>query len=115
MVCNITKNHPDYFKKHVAGQTPKYLWIGCADSRVIPEHMVGARIGDLFVHRNVANQVNQLDTDVMAVLQYGVEHLKIPNIVVVGHYECGGIKASLADNSNGALEFWLSQIRAVRY
>lgn len=115
MVCKETKNDPDYFKRHTSGQTPRYLWIGCSDSRVIPEHMVGAKIGDLFVHRNVANQVNQLDQNAMAVLQYAVEYLKVKTIVVAGHYDCGGIKASLANKSFGHLESWLSQIRQIRY
>jgi carbonic anhydrase len=77
--------------------------------------MVGAKIGDLFVHRNVANQVNQLDQNVMSALQYAVEYLKVTNIVVAGHYDCGGIQASLTNKSFGHLESWLSQIRKIRY
>jgi carbonic anhydrase len=77
--------------------------------------MIGAKIGDLFVHRNIANQVNQLDQNAMAVVQYAVEYLKVSNIVIVGHYDCGGIKASLANKSFGHLESWLSQIRMIRY
>lgn len=115
IVCHETRNDPEYFKRHTVGQTPRFLWIGCSDSRVIPEHMVGAKIGDLFVHRNVANQMNQLDQNSMAVLQYAVEYLKVTNIVVVGHYDCGGIKASLQNKSFGHLESWLSQIRQIRY
>lgn len=91
----MTIQSPHLFEELSEGQHPEYLWIGCSDSRVPAEEIVGFKPGDLFVHRNVANQAPLSDINVMAVIQYAVENLKVKDIVVCGHYGCGGIKAAL--------------------
>ena len=85
---------PEYFIRHAGGQKPRILWIGCADSRVPGEQVLSARSGELFVHRNIANIVSYNDVNLAAVVQYAVEHLKVQDIVVCGHYGCGGIRAA---------------------
>ena len=110
-----TTSDPDYFQKHEKGQTPKFLWIGCSDSRVIPEDILGMDIGEIFVHRNVANQANPIDQNAMSAIEYAITYLNISTVIVAGHYECGGIKASLSNKDFGHLESWLSQIRELRY
>ena len=111
MVEKMTEKDPDYYSAHSLGQKPKYLWIGCSDSRVSPEQIVGAGIGEIFVLRNVANQVHMGDSSAMAIVQYAVEHLGVENIIVAGHYGCGGIKTTFTQHNFGNLESWLYQIR----
>lgn len=89
---------PEFFSRHVAGQHPRVLWIGCADSRVPAEAILGCGPGELFIHRNVANLVAPSDPNIAAVIQYATAHLKIPDIVVCGHYGCGGVAAACADD-----------------
>src|SRR5437763_3340193 len=88
---------PDFFKRQLAGQYPRVLWIGCSDSRVPAEQIVGCGPGELFIHRNVANVVAYNDINIAAVIQYALEQLKIGDIIVCGHYMCGGVKAACAD------------------
>jgi carbonic anhydrase len=102
-----------YFEKLAKGQAPEFLYIGCADSRVTAEDLMGLQPGQVFIHRNVANQVIATDTNVNAVVQYAVEHLKVKHIIVCGHYECGGIKAALNPSDMGQLNSWLQTLRDV--
>lgn len=104
---------PDYFKKLAEGQTPEVLYIGCADSRVTAEEMMGAEPGELFVHRNIANVVDNTDLSSMSVINYAVVHLGVKHIVVCGHYECGGVKAAMVPKDLGILNPWLRNIRDV--
>ncbi len=105
--------NPDFFKILSASQTPEYLYIGCSDSRVSAEEMMGMKPGEVFVTRNVANVVNTLDMSSTAVIQYAVEHLKVKHIIVCGHYGCGGVKAAMTAEDFGLLNPWLRTIRDV--
>lgn len=103
----------DYFTKLTEGQSPEILYIGCSDSRVTAEEIFGASPGELFVHRNIANMVASVDLNVQSVINYAVDHLKVNKIVVCGHYDCGGVKASLQPADLGLLNPWLRNIRDV--
>lgn len=105
--------NPDFFKILSASQTPEYLYIGCSDSRVSAEEMMGLKPGEVFVTRNVANLVNTLDMSATAVIQYAVEHLKVKHIIVCGHYGCGGVKAAMTAQDLGLMNPWLRNIRDV--
>lgn len=105
--------NPDYFTELSKGQTPEFLYIGCSDSRVTAEDLMGIQPGEAFVHRNVANLVNNVDLSVMTVLNYAVRHLKVNHIVVCGHYNCGGVKAAMQPADMGILNPWLRTIRDV--
>lgn len=105
--------NPDFFKVLSASQTPEYLYIGCSDSRVSAEEMMGLKPGEVFVTRNVANLVNTLDMSATAVIQYAVEHLKVKHIIVCGHYGCGGVKAAMTAQDLGLMNPWLRNIRDV--
>jgi carbonic anhydrase len=99
---------PEFFLRHVAGQKPRVLVIGCSDSRVAVEQILDCGPGELFVHRNIANVVAYNDVNLSAVLQYAIEHLKVEDVVVCGHYECGGVKAACADDlGDGYVADWL--------
>jgi carbonic anhydrase len=104
---------PHYFEKLASGQEPEFLYIGCSDSRVTAEDLMGVEPGEVFVHRNIANQVIPLDNNVNAVVQYAVEHLGVTDIVVCGHYNCGGVKAALEPSDLGQLNNWLQTLRDV--
>lgn len=104
---------PAFFTRNVSSQKPVFLWIGCSDSRVAPDQMTQALPGGLFTHRNIANLVYPNDTNLMAVLQYAVNVLEVPNIVICGHYGCGGIAAALEGGVDGAIADWLTQARQV--
>ncbi|NOT36682.1 MAG: carbonic anhydrase [Saprospiraceae bacterium] len=104
---------PDYFTNLSKSQNPEILYIGCSDSRVTAEEIMGAEPGEIFIHRNIANMVISTDLNVMSVLNFAVRHLKVKHIVVCGHYECGGIKASLLPKDLGLLNPWLRNIRDV--
>ncbi|MFL9483672.1 carbonic anhydrase [Chitinophagaceae bacterium LWZ2-11] len=103
----------DFFAKLAKDQQPEYLYIGCSDSRVTAEELMGASPGEVFVHRNVANLVNNIDLNVMSVINYAVRHLKVKHIVVCGHYNCGGVKAAMQPKDLGLLNPWLRNIRDV--
>ena len=105
---------PHFFERLCEIQTPEYLWIGCADSRVPANQIVGLTPGQMFVHRNVANLVRIDDPNCMAVVQYAVEVLKIKHIIVTGHYGCGGVRAGLEDSATGFVGEWLRPVVALR-
>ncbi|ASK35549.1 carbonate dehydratase [Alloalcanivorax mobilis] len=107
----IEREHPGFFEKLVGQQQPKLLWIGCADSRVPANEIVGLMPGELFVHRNVANLVNHTDLNLLSVLQFGVDVLQVEHIMVVGHYGCGGVRAAMEDEPHGLIDNWLRQVR----
>ena len=103
----------DYFKNLAKGQYPQVLFIGCSDSRVTAETLMGAEPGEIFVYRNIANMVSNLDLSAMSVINYAVVNLKVKHIVVAGHYECGGVKAAMKSKDYGILNPWLRNIRDV--
>lgn len=109
----MKEKNPEFFRKHFSSQNPDFLYIGCSDSRVSVEKLMGVDIGEVFVHRNIANMVSADDANIMAVIQYAVEVLKVKNIVVAGHTGCGGIKASFCEKSQGAMDEWLGKIKSV--
>lgn len=104
---------PEYFKNLAQGQHPEFLYIGCSDSRVTAEDLMGVQPGEVFIHRNIANLVVSTDNNLNAVVQYAVEHLKVKHIIVCGHYECGGVKAAMNPSDMGQLNSWLQTLRDV--
>jgi carbonic anhydrase len=108
-----TASEKDFFEKLAKDQNPDYLYIGCSDSRVTAEELMGAQPGEVFVHRNIANIVASVDFNVMSVLHYAVTILKVKHIVVCGHYGCGGVKAAMQSKDLGILNPWLRNIRDV--
>lgn len=104
---------PRYFQRMAEAQDPQYLWIGCSDSRVPANEIVGLEPGELFVHRNVANLFPHTDFNCLSVLQYAVDLLKIQHVIVCGHYGCGGVKAAMQDHQMGLVDNWLRHIRDV--
>ena len=105
----------DYFTRLSDGQAPEYLWIGCSDSRVPAETLLGLKPGQLFVHRNIANQVKKNDDNSMSVIQYAVDVLKVRHIIICGHYGCGGVTASIDNPQLGLINNWLLHIRDLYY
>lgn len=110
---NIKKKDPDFFTKLSKQQNPEYLWIGCSDSRVPANEIVGLIPGEIFVHRNIANLVVHTDLNCLSVIQFAVQVLKIKHIIVCGHYGCGGIKAAIEDKEHGLIDNWLQHIRDI--
>lgn len=102
-----------FFEDLGKGQSPEFLYIGCSDSRVTAEDLMGVQPGEVFVHRNIANMVISIDLNVMSVLNYAVKHLKVNHIIVCGHYACGGVKAAMQSEDLGILNPWLRNIRDV--
>ncbi len=109
----IKREDPGFFEKLSAQQRPEYLWIGCSDSRVPANQIVGLLPGELFVHRNVANVVIHTDLNCQSVLQYAVDVLQVKHIIVCGHYGCGGVKAAMEDAQHGLIDSWLRNIKDV--
>ncbi|MGL2966565.1 carbonate dehydratase [Flavobacterium sp. XGLA_31] len=107
------KIDPNYFKDLSQGQNPPLLWIGCSDSRVPANEIIGAKPGEVFVHRNIANMVVHSDMNMLSVLDYAVNALKIKHVIVCGHYGCGGIKAAMGNNSIGIIDNWIRHIKDV--
>jgi len=112
-VAEKKANNKDFFKQLSKGQNPDFLYIGCSDSRVTAEELMGLSSGEVFVHRNIANVVSNVDLNAMSVIQYAVEHLQVKHIVVCGHYYCGGVKAAMEAKDLGLLNPWLRNIRDV--
>jgi carbonic anhydrase len=110
---SIKKIHPDFFQKLSEQQSPEYLWIGCSDSRVPANEIVGLMPGEIFVHRNVANIVVHTDVNCLSVLQYAVDVLKVKHIMVVGHYGCGGVRAAMGNQKLGLIDNWLLNIKDI--
>ena len=104
---------PQYFEELSKGQNPNFLYIGCSDSRVSAEELMGISPGNAFVHRNIANMVPNTDLNVMSVIEYAVKHLEVNHVVVCGHYNCGGVKAAMQPADLGVLNPWLRNIRDV--
>ena len=112
-IANKLEKDANYFKNLDKGQSPEMFYIGCSDSRVAAEEMMGAGPGEMFVHRNVANMVTSIDLNVMTALNYAVAQLKVKHVVVCGHYSCGGVKAAMEASDMGILNPWLRNIRDV--
>ncbi len=110
---HIKNEDPNFFEKLSSQQQPEYLWIGCSDSRVPSNQIIGLLPGEVFVHRNVANIVIQTDLNCQSVVQFAVDVLKVKHIMVVGHYGCGGVRAALGDAQHGLIDNWLSALKGI--
>ena len=110
---SVKKDSPDFFSNLSEQQAPKFLWIGCSDSRVPANSLMGLAPGEVFVHRNIANVVVHTDLNCLSVIQYAVDILKVEHIIVCGHYGCGGINAAMTDESFGLIDNWLKHIKDV--
>jgi carbonic anhydrase len=111
--AQMTQHQPDYFSKLSKQHSPQYLWIGCSDSRVPANEIVGMLPGELFVHRNVANIIYPSDLNCLSVVEYAVDVLRVKHIIVCGHYGCGGVNAALDNLSHGLIDNWLSKIKDI--
>src|SRR5690242_10204055 len=110
----VTRQDPDFFLRLSAQQAPRYLWIGCADSRVPANEIVGLAPGEMFVHRNIANVVVHADLNCLSVLQFAVDVLKVQHVIVCGHYGCGGVRAAYERSTLGLSDNWLRHVQDVR-
>ncbi len=106
-------NDPQFFTRLAGQQSPKFLWIGCSDSRVPADKITGTDPGEMFVHRNVSNLVVSTDMNLLSVLQYSVEVLKVEHVIICGHYGCGGVKAALGNHHFGIINHWIKEIKDV--
>lgn len=107
------QDDPEFFKARAKGQKPGFLWIGCSDSRVPPSQIIQAEPGELFIHRNIANVVMQGDVNMLSVVQFSVEVLEVEDVIVCGHYGCGGVEAALKGGTSGPIDTWLENVRKV--
>jgi carbonic anhydrase len=112
--AEMKRQETDFFKRLSAAQSPRYLWIGCSDSRVPANQIVGLVSGDMFVHRNVANVVVHTDLNCLSAIQFAVDVLRVEHIIVCGHYGCGGVLAALQNNKLGLIDNWLRHVQDVR-
>lgn len=112
-IADALQNDPDYFNKLAAGQNPPVLWIGCADSRVPANQITNTAPGEIFVHRNIANMVIHTDMNMLSVLDYAVNVLKVKHVIVTGHYGCGGVLAAMSNKEFGLIDNWLRHIKDV--
>jgi carbonic anhydrase len=110
----MTRDDPEFFRRLSEQQAPHYLWIGCSDSRVPANQIVGLLPGEMFVHRNVANVVVHTDLNCLSAIQFGVEVLQVAHIIVCGHYDCGGVLSALRDTKLGLIDNWLRHVQDVR-
>jgi carbonic anhydrase len=110
----ITREDPEFFSRLAGQQTPRYLWLGCSDSRVPANQIVGLMPGEMFVHRNVANVVVHTDLNCLSAIQFAVDVLRVEHIIVCGHYSCGGVMAALRDEKLGLVDNWLRHVQDVR-
>lgn len=110
----MRERDPDFFARLRQQQRPKLLWIGCSDSRLPPDRIIGKRPGEVFVHRNVANVVVHTDVNCLSVLQYGIDILEVRHVIVCGHYDCGGVRAALQSQPLGILDTWVRHLRDVQ-
>jgi carbonic anhydrase len=112
-VKSVLSQNKEYFDDLKEGQQPKALLLGCSDSRVSPSMVLGSELGELFIHRNIANVVSHTDLNFLSVMQFAVENLGVRDIIVYGHYGCGGVKAAYENKSNGLIDNWLANIKDV--
>jgi carbonic anhydrase len=114
-VAEKLEEDPSFFQRHSVGQSPTFLWIGCSDSRVHPGEITRTEKGEIFVHRNIANMVVHTDLNLLSVLQYAVEVLKVKHVIVCGHYGCGGVEAAMTNDDRGLVNNWLRNIKEVYF
>lgn len=112
-VVEKLQSDPEFFESNSKGQNPKYLWIGCSDSRILPNEITGTSVGDLFVHRNIANLIHHDDLNLMCVVTYAIKYLNVRDVIVCGHYGCGGVLAAMGQQSFGIIDAWLKNIKDV--
>jgi len=112
--AKMTRHDPDFFRRLSLQQSPEYLWIGCSDSRVPANEIVGLAPGEMFVHRNIANIVSHADLNCLSVLQFAIDVLHVRHVIVTGHYNCGGVRASLDDKRHGLVDNWLRHLHDVQ-
>lgn len=112
--AEVVRQDPEFFSRLARQQAPRYLWIGCSDSRVPANQIVGLPPGEMFVHRNVANVVVHTDLNCLATMQFAVDVLRVEHVIVCGHYGCGGVRAALVDEKLGLIDNWLRHVQDVR-